>query len=329
MESLLGNEPLLYSIGVLTAFVLLWLAFSPDMGVKGSYDKRLKRVRGGLSIPQKLQSNASINIRLDGDKSIFDTIMKKILPNTDILKNRLMRTGKDLTLTHFGLMWLSSAIVIGLIIFLKLKIMPVFAAVGGIALGLMLTNMIINFMIGRRLKKFIQSFPDAIDLMVRGIKSGLPISQTVQSISTEIDGPVGEEFTKISDAMKIGTDLNEALWSRARKLDIPELKFFCIALTIQKETGGNLSETLGNLSTILRKRKQMKLKIKAMSSEAKASAIIIGSLPFIMYVILKIMSPEYVEPLLNDPRGIKLVIGGLVTIGLGTFIMSKMVSFEI
>ncbi len=323
------DNSVIYSIGVLLFFALTWFAFSPDMGVKTALDKRLKRVKAGASVSKKSQASTAINIRLDNDKSIFDTLMSKILPNTDILKNRLAQTGKDLTLTHFGLIWLALSVVISLIIIVKLKVLPVFGIIGGIGIGLIVTNKIINFMIARRLKKFIQSFPDAIDLMVRGIKSGLPISQTIQSISTEIDGPVGEEFSKVSDAMKIGTDMNEALWMRAKKLDIPEMKFFCIALTIQKETGGNLSETLGNLSTILRKRKQMKLKIKAMSSEAKASAIIIGSLPFVMYVILKIMSPEYVEPLLNDPRGIKLVIGGLGTIALGSFIMSKMVSFEI
>lgn len=323
------DSSLIYTIGVLLFFVLTWFAFSPDMGVKTALDKRLKRVKGGSSVQQKLQNNAAINIRLDGDKSIFDTIMAKILPNTDVLKNRLARTGKDLTLTHFGLIWFLSSTLISLVIIFRFQIMPVFAMIAAIALGLMLTNMVINFMIARRLKKFIGSFPDAIDLMVRGIKSGLPISQTIQSIGQEIEGPVGEEFTKVADAMKIGTDLNDALWSRAKKLNIPEMKFFCIALTIQKETGGNLSETLANLSTILRKRKQMKLKIKAMSSEAKASAIIIGSLPFVMYLILRFLNPEYVEPLLNDPRGIKLVIGGLFTIGLGSFIMSKMVSFEI
>lgn len=323
------DNSILYSVGVLLFFVLTWFAFSPDMGVKTALDKRLKRVKGGSAVQQKLKNNAAINIRLDGDKSIIDTVLSKILPNTDILKNRLMRTGKGLTLTHFGLIWLTFAVVVSLIIILKLKIMPVFGIIGGIALGLMLTNMVINFMIARRLKKFIRSFPDAIDLMVRGIKSGLPISQTIQSIGQEIEGPVGEEFTKVADAMKIGTDINDALWARAKKLDIPEMKFFCIALTIQKETGGNLSETLANLSTILRKRKQMKLKIKAMSSEAKASAIIIGSLPFVMYLVLRVLNPEYVEPLLNDPRGIKLVAGGLFTIGLGSFIMSKMVSFEI
>lgn len=327
MEFLLQHSLYLYVMtGLFVTGMLVW-AFIPS-AQESVFDKRIKRVSGARQKTGMLAKN-QIDIRLDKPGTRFDEIIKRIIPKPDLLKDRLARTGYKITVTHYGLMVLLVGIVEAVAVNLRLGVNIWICLALGLVAGLKTVDFIINFIINRRKNKFIKNFADAIDLMVRGIKSGLPITQSIMSISHEIDGPVGEEFGKVADAVRLGTDLSDALWDRAKKLDIPEMKFFCIALSIQRETGGNLSETLGNLATILRKRKQMQLKIKAMSSEAKASAIIIGSLPFVMYLILKLMNPEYVEILMNDPRGIKLVFLGLGMIGFGAFVMSKMVRFEI
>ncbi len=327
MEFLLQNPELLYGGSCVLFLTFLWLAFRDDTA--SDFDKRIKRVSGQQKFTiAPIISGQSVDIRAK-QESRLDYIMKRIMPKPDFLHRKLMRTGKNISITQFGIMCFFMTCFFAFIFLQKLGWSPFVCIMVGFVAGIKAVNFVINFMIKRREKKFITTFPDAIDLMVRGIKSGLPLTQTIQSIANEIDGPVGVEFTKVADSIKLGTDMVDALQVRAERLDIPELKFFCIALSIQKETGGNLAETLGNLANILRKRKQVKLKIKAMSSEAKASAIIIGSLPFVMYLVLRLLNPEYVDPLLNDPRGIKLVWVGLGMIGFGSFVMSKMVSFEV
>ncbi len=203
------------------------------------------------------------------------------------------------------------------------------AGLGAIVIGIGLPHMVVSNMIGRRLRKFTKLFPEAIDLMVRGIKSGLPISETIGAIGQEMIDPVGIEFRRITDSVKLGQTLEEALWDAAQRLDTAEFKFFVISLSVQRETGGNLAETLDNLGDILRRRQQMQLKIKAMSSEARASAYIIGSLPFVMFGILMLMSPDYVMILFTDYRGMIITGIGLATMLMGVFVMAKMVKFDI
>ena len=142
-------------------------------------------------------------------------------------------------------------------------------------------------------------------------------------------GPVGREFKTVVERIKIGRTMEESLQDTADKLNIPEFNFFCITLAIQRETGGNLAETLSNLAEVLRKRTQMKLKIKAMSSEAKASAYIVGALPFIVFTMLYWINPDYVGGFFSDDRLIIAGIGGLTWMSIGVFIMAKMVSFKI
>ena len=184
-------------------------------------------------------------------------------------------------------------------------------------------------MIARRLAKFVANFPEAIDLIVRGLKSGLPVTESMKVVGQELPDPVGVEFRRIADNLKFGKTLDEALWTAGRRLDVAEFKFFVISLSIQQETGGNLTETLDNLSDILRKRRQMRLKVKAMSSEARASAMIIGALPFIMFGIIFLLNRDYIMTLFIDPRGVMMVGFVITLMMLGFFVMYKMVRFEI
>jgi tight adherence protein B len=189
--------------------------------------------------------------------------------------------------------------------------------------------MVIGFLIKRRVNKFTVRFPDAIELLVRGLRSGLPISETLSVVSQEVPEPVGTEFATVVQKMKIGKTMEEALDDVAKRLETAEFNFFCITLAIQRETGGNLAETLSNLAAVLRQRSQMKLKIKAMSAESKASAYIVGSLPFIVFGLIMMINPNYMGEFFADERLMIAGGGGLIWMGIGVFIMAKMVNFEI
>src|SRR5437763_1664322 len=181
----------------------------------------------------------------------------------------------------------------------------------------------------RRIKKFNSNFPDAIELMVRGLRSGLPITETLGIVASEISGPVGVEFRMVVDKMKIGKTMESALQDTADRLGTAEFQFFVITLAIQRETGGNLAETLSNLADVLRKRAQMMLKIRAMSSESKASAYIVGSLPFVVFGLVMMINPHYMAGFFSDQRLEVAGIGGMIWMGIGALIMAKMVNFEI
>jgi tight adherence protein B len=195
--------------------------------------------------------------------------------------------------------------------------------------GLGLPHMVVGHMIKRRLNGFVAKFPDAIELLVRGLRSGLPVTETLGIVSSEVPGPVGEEFKLVTERIKIGRTMEDALQDTADRLNMPEFSFFCITLAIQRETGGNLAETLANLADVLRKRAQMKLKIKAMSSESKASAYIVGSLPFIVFGMIYSINPQYLGGFFVDTRLMIVGVGGLCWMGIGAFIMAQMVNFEI
>ena len=177
--------------------------------------------------------------------------------------------------------------------------------------------------------RFMKQLPDAIDTVIRGIRSGLPVIECIGSVGQEYDDPVGGHFKAISERVQLGEPLEGALWKVAQVVEKPEMDFLAIAIAIQVETGGSLSDALGNLADLLRARERMKLKIKAISSEAKASALIIGALPFVMLGLLMMMSPDYVMPLFTDPRGQMMLGAGLCSIGLGAFVMWRMTQFEI
>ena len=199
----------------------------------------------------------------------------------------------------------------------------------GLFVGIGVPYFTVGFLVKRRVNKFTASFPDAIELMVRGLRSGLPITETLGIVAGELPGPVGVEFRTVSDKMKIGRTMEAALQDTADRLGTPEFQFFVITLAIQRETGGNLAETLSNLADVLRKRAQMKLKIRAMSSESKASAYIVGSLPYIVFALVWFVNPRYMGNFFTDPRLIVAGIGGIIWMGIGALVMAKMVSFEI
>jgi tight adherence protein B len=195
--------------------------------------------------------------------------------------------------------------------------------------GFGLPNFWLKFVTNRRLKKFGLEFPNAIDVIIRGVKAGLPLNDCLRIIATETADPVRTEFRHIVEAQSLGLSTPEAVERLPLRIPTAEANFFAIVIAIQQKSGGNLAEALTNLSRVLRERKKMRDKVKAISSEAKASAMIIGSLPVVVALLVYVTSPHYIELLWTTETGrVVLVICALV-MGFGTFIMKKMIAFDI
>lgn len=198
-----------------------------------------------------------------------------------------------------------------------------------IVMGVGLPRKVLGVMAARRQKAFTQHFADAIDVIVRGIKSGLPVGECLNIIARESPEPVSGEFKLLVEGQRLGMTLKQTLDRSCRHMPTADMKFFAIVLNLQQQTGGNLAETLAGLSDVLRQRKKMADKVRAMSSEARMTAMIIGSMPFLISLMIYLINPEYISLLWTDHTGKKILYGGLAWMGLGVFIMKQMISFEI
>ncbi|QPQ55902.1 type II secretion system F family protein [Allosphingosinicella flava] len=317
----------IFGLVLIGAVVLIFAISGPSPAKVQS--RRLEELRERHSRSAEITTQAQMKKLMASRKtSAIDGLATSLMPNPALLRLRLSRTGKNWTLGQY--MTACAGIGMFVLFILTVRGAPFFLSLLiAIMAGLGLPHFIVGKMINRRVAQFTSKFPDAIELMVRGLRSGLPISETLGIVASEVPAPVSTEFQNVSDKMKIGRTMEQALQETADRLGTPEFQFFVITLAIQRETGGNLGETLANLSDVLRKRAQMKLKIKAMSSESKASAIIVGALPFIVFGIIFMLNPGYMGGFFSEPRLMIAGSVGLGWMGIGVFIMAKMVSFEI
>jgi tight adherence protein B len=271
--------------------------------------KRRKSVQDSLKDLEKKQEEKS---RKMGDGSI---------------KSRLAQTGLPLQLSHFYILSASLGLVVLAIAFILGA--PLIAAFGaGFVAGLGLPRWIIGFLVKRRQKKFLTEFPNALDVMVRSIKSGLPLNDALRLIASDGQEPVKGEFRRVVESQQVGFSIPEACVRMMQTMPLSEVNFFSIVITIQSQAGGNLSEALSNLSKVLRERKKMKAKVQALSMEAKASAAIIGALPFIVALLVYLTSPEYMMILFTDPRGHFIMLFSGIWMSIGLLVMRNMINFE-
>jgi tight adherence protein B len=321
----------LQMILIVTAAVMvlamLALAFAgPSAGKAKS--RRLASVRDRHAASTEAVVAAQMRKTIQAVDGRGGSSLSDLVPRRDLMEKRLRRTGKGWNLTQY-IFWCMGLFVVATGGLLVLRTPFLLAVMAGLMAGIGLPHAFVGRVISKRVQKFNTRFPDAIDLLVRGLKSGLPVTETFQVVSQELPGPVGEEFKGVIERIRIGNTMEAALQETAEMIGTPEFQFFCITIAIQRETGGNLAETLANLSDVLRKRAQMKLKIRAMSSEAKASAYIVGALPFFVFGVVWSMNPSYLAGFFSEQRLIIAGIGGLIWMSIGAFIMKKMISFEI
>jgi tight adherence protein B len=326
MNGQLDPDTLLWVLAAAMGLTVLALAFA--FGGEES-SKRVQRVRARARGEGSDDQVQEAILRLDAKRnSGLDSMVLSLLPRPELLRLRLLRTGWSLSLGGYAMICGATAVGF-LALYFYLDLMLTVAIPAAIVKGLLLPHLVVSFACARRAKKFTALFPDAIGLMVRGIKSGLPITETFVVVAQEISDPVGMEFKRVSDQIRLGQQMDQALWDCAKRVDTPEIKFLVVSLSVQKETGGNLAETLENLETVLRRRRQMKLKVRAMASEARASAAIVGSLPFVTAAALLAINHDYIMKLVNTPLGNKMLAGATFAMTTGIYVMQKMAKFEI
>lgn len=217
---------------------------------------------------------------------------------------------------------------VGTLMAFVLGLNPLLSLGIGVVMGLGLPRWVVSMKGKKRMKKFSLAFPDAVDILVRGIKTGLPVHDCFKIIARESPQPLAAEFQQLVEGLGVGLTLSQALDKMFERMPVPELKFFAIVIAIQQKSGGNLAEALGNLTTVLRARRMMGEKIKAMSSEAIASAGIIGSLPPVVMMLVMVASPAYMMLLFTDMRGQVMLLGAALWMSCGVLMMKRMISFK-
>lgn len=244
------------------------------------------------------------------------------------LKMQLKQAGLTIDIKKFYIISLICGFVVMAVTFVVGA--PLIAVPGGFVAGAFgLPRWFVSFLRKRRVKKFLNEFPNSIEIIVRAIKSGLPLNDGVRLIASEATEPVRTEFRRMVEAQQLGVSIPEAAGKMKETMPCPEANFFGIVIQIQAQAGGNLSEALGNLARVLRDRKQMKAKVAALSMEAKASAAIIGALPFIVALLVYLSSPNYILPLFTTSTGHMILGVSAIWMSMGLFTMKKMISFEV
>jgi len=284
--------------------------------VKASRDRAAEAVKRRKSLQDSLK-------QLDEKQRSNDRMVKK-----PPLKVQIRQAGMQVSIERF---YIYSAICgIVLMVLAYVAGAPLLVLPGALLAGAFgLPRWFVSFRRSRRVKAFLNEFPNALDIIVRAVKSGLPLNDAVRLIANESPEPVRTEFRRIIDSQQMGMSIPDATVRMSETMPCAEAGFFGIVIQIQSQAGGNLSEALGNLSRVLRDRKKMKAKVQALSMEAKASAVIIGALPFVVAFLVYLSSPNYIMPLFTTSTG-NLIIGcSLVWMSIGILVMRKMMNFEV
>ena len=317
------------AVGGLAIAVLYPLLVSNKSG------KRFEQIADG----KKDTRGNSLRARLAEDKT--DNRRRQIQDSLNQIGNEQKQRKQKATLrtliqqaglkTPVKVFWVISALVgAGLALASFMFGLPWFVSASlGFVGFLGLPRWVLGYLCKRRQNVFLNDFADAIDVMVRALKSGLPVSEAMKIISTELGAPVGPEFLEVVEGQRIGISIDQGIERMFERMPLSEVNFLAIVMTIQSKTGGNLSEALGNLSRVLRDRKKMKMKIRSVSQEAKSSAAIIGSLPFVIMGALTMLNPNYMNPLFETSLGNILLVGSATWMMTGVLVMRKMISFEI
>ncbi len=322
---------MVYIVGGLAFVSIVGVGFAVTSGGGSAPgQKRLQQVtskpsqRGGPADKQK-QRNKQLQ---ESMKSLREREAKRRKDiNTKTLSEQIRQAGFSFSPNLFWGASVGLGLVAGLTAFVAGQALWLVGAIAFVV-GLGVPRWFLSMAIGARQKKFVTQFADAIDVIVRGVKSGLPLIECLRIIARESPQPLGGEFARVIDNIQMGSTVEESLERMHRRMPLPEVNFFNIVITIQQQAGGNLSEALGNLSIVLRSRKMLKEKIKALSSEAKASAMIIGSLPIVVMLLVFITTPSYIMELFSNSVGHMILLIGASLMGLGIFVMRQMINFD-
>lgn len=333
-----GLEPKIILLIILVAVAVGALAYSlmfKSIDTERKTETRISKLASGKQeLAQKKAASDRLNEMSKRKKSVQDSLKEledkqktSKAPSTS-LKDKITQAGLTISVQQYYIYGVLSGLFMAVMAFIATQDLLVTLGVFFVT-SFGLPAWVLSFIRKRRFKAFLNELPNSLDVMVRSIKSGLPLNDAVRLIASEGAEPVKGEFVRVVEAQQVGLSIPEACERMFSRVPLPEVNFFSVVINIQAQAGGNLSEALGNLSAVLRARKQMKAKVKALSMEAKASAAIIGSLPFIVTFLVYVSSPDYIMLLFTDQRG-HLIIGvSLLWMTIGVLVMKKMINFEV
>lgn len=323
-------SPLVLALLAIISVGAAGIAFVPTVLGSSRADKRREALKGDYQLNR--EAIASSRQREMRRKTVQEALKsqsedqkrRKNVP----LQTRIFQAGMKTEKKVF----IRNSVILGVVLFVTCFILEVpiyFAAIIGASGGYVLPRFFLNWRRKRFQQAFLDELPNAVEAIVRGVKSGMPLNDSVRIVAREVKEPVRSEFARLLDQQAFGKSMAEAVPVLFERLPLPEVNFFVVVITVQQQSGGNLSEALGNLAKVLRARKAMKAKVKAMSSEAKASAMIIGSLPFIVAVLVSMVTPSYLTPLFSTNIGLLWLGGAAVMMAFGSFVMNRMIQFDV
>ena len=329
ISELAGQSNLIPVLLVMLAVGGVFYAFVyPYMSGEAKAEKRLAAVAERRGAGRASEKGADAGARRKQVADSLKELEARQKSKKLTLEAKLQQAGLDIGKRQFFIYSALAGFVTAIVLFV-MSGNPLFAIAGLPIGGLGLPNWVLAFLRKRRINKFIAELPNAMDVIVRGIKAGLPLGDCLRIIANEASDPVKTEFRTIVETQSLGLSLGEAVERMAERVPATEANFFSIVINIQAKSGGNLSEALGNLSRVLRERKKMRGKVTAMSMEAKASAAIIGALPFIVGILVWLSTPSYMELLFTTTTGKIVIAVSLFWMGIGLMAMRKMIQFDI
>jgi tight adherence protein B len=321
------NATLIFIMVAVAIGGVAWVFIFPLLSGERNAERRMANVARKEPAQQRSARSNQKSRREQVEGTLKQLEARKKASKRVPLSMRLRQAGLSSTPRRFVVICVSLGF--GVFVVLMLTGIGLPAAIGiAFGAGGGLPFWALSFLKKRREAKFLEAFPDAVDVIVRGIKAGLPLLDSLKLIASETEEPIRSEFRSIIETQTIGIPIGEACLKLYESMPLPEANFFAIVVSIQQRAGGNLSEALGNLSRVLRDRKKMKAKIRAMSMEAKASAAIIGALPIAVMILVYITSPQYISLLWTEPLGRVMLLGCAIWMSMGIMVMRKMINFD-
>ena len=317
----------LFFLVTVAAGGVVWVFVYPILSGEAKAEKRMESVARPEPASRVTSQRSQRSRREQVEETLKELELRQSKAKNPPLSMQINQAGLSWTKQQFMLISAGFGLVVfAAAFFADAGLIPTLAL--AFAGGLGVPRWLLAFLKKRRLARFLNAFPDAVDVIVRGIKAGLPLLECLRIVCNDAPEPIKSEFRAIVETQTIGMPISEACAKLYERMPVPESNFFGIVIAIQQKAGGNLSEALGNLSRVLRDRKKMKAKIQAMSMEAKASAAIIGALPVIVMILVYLTSPEYISLLWTHPMGRVMLAACGVWMSMGVLVMRKMINFD-
>ena len=327
-DLLVGGLLLLAAVSI---GAVVYLILNPFFSGERRTEKRIQGVteNRGTRIAVKAQADAVQNRRRQVAETLQDLEEREKAREKITMRLRLQRAGLDISPRSFWFVSIGCGVVLAMCVWISAPNVPIFVPLLAAFVGSFgLPRWIIARLVKRRQTKFVDEFANAIDVIVRGVKSGLPLPECLAIIARESPQPISGEFTELVEQQRVGVPLAEAFERMMTRMPLPEVRFFAIVIAIQQQAGGNLSEALGNLSGVLRDRKRLQAKVRALSAEAKASAAVLGALPFMVMILVYITTPAYITLLWTTQFGQFLLAAAGAWMTCGVLVMRKMINFK-